>query len=169
MEQNQTGSLREPGSGDLYDNETLTFNEDGTEAVYRVHTEEKQYQLRMSWNPDNDKPARSELLDIMRRSVKVAPEYSDKRYRLPGDLGDVRVHKIHDDAFDEFLVQVGRFKLKFPLDGTVLNRIRNVEFVTVAKSEAVTTSEKFVHRILIGAGGKSAWFLSHTRNRNKVD
>ena len=169
MEHHQAGSLREPGSGDLYDNETLTFNEDGTEAVYQVNTEEKQYQLRMSWNPDNDKPRRLELLDIMRRSIKVAPEYSDKRYRLPGDLGDVRAHKIHDDSFDEFLVQVGRFKVKFPLDGTVLNRIRNVEFVTVAKSEAVTTSEKFVHRILIGAGGKSAWFLSHTRDRNNVD
>lgn len=169
MKPNQTGPLREPGSGDLYDNETLTFNEDGTEAIYRVGTEEKQYQLRMVWTPDNNKPDRSELLDIMRRSIKVAPEYSDKRYRLPGDLGDVRAHKIHDDAFDEFLVQVGRFKVKFPLEGTVLDRIRNVEFVTVDESEAVTTSEKFVHRILIGAGGKSAWFLSHTRDRNNGD
>lgn len=169
MEQNQTGSLREPGSGDLYDNETLTFNEDVTEAVYRVNTEEKQYQLRMSWNPDNNKPRRLELLDIMRRSIKVAPEYSDQRYRLPYDLGDVRAHKIHDDAFDEFLVQVGRFKVKFPLDGTVLNRIRNIEFVIVEKSEAVTTSEGFIYRILVGVGGKSAWFLSHTRHRDNGD
>lgn len=169
MEQNQTGSLREPGSGDLYDNETLTFNEDVTEAVYRVNTEEKQYQLRMSWNPDNNKPRRLELLDIMRRSIKVAPEYSDQRYRLPGDLGDVRAHKIHDDAFDEFLVQVGRFKVKFPLDGNVLNRIRNIEFVIVEKSESVTTSEGLIYRILVGVGGKSAWFLSHTRHRDNGD
>lgn len=154
------GPLRREGSGELHDNESLTMDEDGLEAIYRVKTHDDLITIGLQWSSPDRVPDREELIDICRRRVILPVPSTTKRINLPFSLGTLYAHIMNDETMNEFVAYLWRVKLLVPLTGSIVNRVKRIRLSWEKKEDISLKSRGRDHYIVAGFGGKTVRMIS---------